>query len=351
MKNETEQQQVDRIGVLTGGGDSPGTNAAIRAIVRRAAEAGIETIGFQDGWLGLLEDRAQPLALRDVSGILHVGGTLLGTSRTNPFKRPGGPEKVVESYKRNRLGAFVAIGGDDTLGVAHRLKDYGLRMVGIPQTIDNDLWGTDYCIGFDSAIGAVTDALDRLHTTGYSHHRILILEVMGRDAGWIALFGGLAGGADVILVPERKFSIGDIQRRIEQRISIGKRFSIIVVAEGAVPEELGCQVARETKADEFGHVTLGGVSYYIADRLSKLTDLPVRVTTLAYLQRGGTPSPFDRILATRFGVKAVEFILEGRYDVMTGLQGNRVVPVPLAEALRGPKLVGQELITLAGLFY
>jgi phosphofructokinase-like protein len=344
-------ETVERIGVLTGGGDSPGTNAAIRAVVRQAAEAGIETVGFQDGWLGLLENRAQPLAMQDVSGVLHVGGTLLGTSRTNPFKRAGGREKVIENYKRNRLGAFVAIGGDDTLGVAHRLKEYGLKMVGIPQTIDNDLQGTDYCIGFDSAIGAVTDALDRLHTTGYSHHRILILEVMGRDAGWIALFGGLAGGADVILVPERKFNIREIQQRIGQRIGIGKRFSIIVAAEGAVPEELGQQVARETKTDEFGHVTLGGVSYYIADQLSRLTDLPVRVTTLAYLQRGGTPSPFDRILATRFGVKAVEFILEGEFDVMTGLQGDRVVAVPLTEALKGPKLVNQELIDLVSLFY
>lgn len=354
MKKEPvakQKESVGRIGVLTGGGDSPGTNAAIRAIVRRAAEAGIETVGFQDGWLGLLEDRAQPLALPDVSGVLHVGGTLLGTSRTNPFKRAGGPEKVVETYQHHRLGAFVAIGGDDTLGVAHRLKDFGLRMVGIPQTIDNDLWGTEYCIGFDSAIGAVTDALDRLHTTGYSHHRILILEVMGRDTGWIALCGGLAGGADVILVPERKFNIREVQQRIERRISMGKRFSIIVVAEGAVPEELGQQVAREAKTDEFGHVTLGGVSYYIADRLSQLTDLPVRVTTLAYLQRGGTPSPFDRILATRFGVKAVEFILEGIYDVMTGLQGNKIVPVPLKEALKGPKLVDEELLALVSLFY
>ena len=354
MRKETAERQkqtVERIGVLTGGGDSPGTNAAIRAIVRRAAEAGIETIGFQDGWLGLLEDRAQPLAMKDVSGVLHVGGTLLGTSRTNPFKREGGPEKIMKNCQRNGLGAFVAIGGDDTLGVAHRLKDYGLKMVGIPQTIDNDLQGTDYCIGFDSAIGAVTDALDRLHTTGYSHHRILILEVMGRDAGWIALFGGLAGGADVILVPERRFNIREIQRRIERRIEQGKRFSIIVVAEGSVPEELSQQVARETKADEFGHVTLGGVSYYIADQLSKLTALPVRVTTLAYLQRGGTPSPFDRILATRFGVKAVECILEGEFDVMTGLQGDRVITVPLAEALKGPKLVNQELIDLVNLFY
>jgi len=342
---------MERIGVLTGGGDSPGINAAIRAIVRRAHEEEIETIGFQDGWLGLLEDRTEPLRLEDVSGVLHVGGTMLGTSRTNPFKSQDGPERAKKNYERNRLGALIAIGGDDTLGVAHRFREYGLRMVGIPQTIDNDLGGTDYAIGFDSAIWAVTEALDRLHTTGYSTHRILILEVMGRDAGWIALFGGLAGGADVILVPERRFTIEEVHERIERRIERGKRFSIIVAAEGAVPEELGHQVVRETETDEFGHVVLGGVSHYIADRLSQKTDLPIRVTTLSYLQRGGTPSPFDRILATRLGVKAVELALEGRFDVMAALRGGAVVPVPLEEALRGPRPVPEELIALAELFY
>jgi 6-phosphofructokinase 1 len=342
---------MERIGVLTGGGDSPGINAAIRAIVRRAHEEGVETVGFHDGWLGLLENRTQLLKLEDVSGVLHVGGTMLGTSRTNPFKSAAGPERIKQNFERNGLEALLAIGGDDTLGVAHRLKEYGLRMIGIPQTIDNDLRGTDYSIGFDSAICAVTEALDRLHTTGYSTHRILILEVMGRDAGWIALFGGLAGGADVILVPERRFNIEDVHRRIARRIELGKRFSIIVVAEGAVPEELGRQVVRETETDPFGHVVLGGVGHYIADQLSKKTDLPIRVTTLSYLQRGGSPSPFDRILATRFGVKAVELALEGRFDVMTALRGGEVVPVPLEEALQGPKPAPKELIGLAELFY
>ncbi|MFQ6090999.1 MAG: 6-phosphofructokinase, partial [Candidatus Bipolaricaulia bacterium] len=328
-----------------------GINAAIRAIVRRAHEEGIETVGFLDGWLGLLESRTRPLGLEDVSGVLHVGGTMLGTSRTNPFKSDAGPGQIKENYERNALGALIAIGGDDTLGVAHRLGDHGLRMIGVPQTIDNDLWGTDYSIGFDSAICAVTEALDRLHTTGYSTHRILILEVMGRDAGWIALFGGLAGGADVILVPEKRFKIEEVHERIARRIELGKRFSIIVAAEGAVPEELGRQVVRETETDPFGHVVLGGVGHYIADRLSQKTDLPIRVTTLSYLQRGGSPSPFDRILATRLGVKAVEFALEGRFDVMAALRGGEVVPVPLEEALRGPKLAPKELIELAELFY
>lgn len=343
--------EMKKIGVLTGGGDSPGTNAAIRAVVRRAYEAGLETVGFQDGWLGLLENRAQLLALKDVSGVLHVGGTLLGTSRTNPFKHEGGPERIVENYRQNGLGALIAIGGDDTLGVAHRLKDWGLNLVGIPQTIDNDLLETDYSIGFDSALGAVVEALDRLHTTGYSTHRILILEVMGRDAGWIGLLGGLAGGADVILVPERRFNLEEVRQRIERRVEMGKRFSIIVVAEGAVPEELGRQVVSETKTDEFGHVTLGGIGHYIADQLSRFTDIPVRVTTLSYLQRGGVPSPFDRVLATRFGVKAVELILQEQFDVMTALQGGRVVAVPLSQVLRGPKFVDAELVELANLFY
>jgi len=342
---------MERIGVLTSGGDSPGINAAIRAIVRRAHEEGIKTVGFHDGWLGLIENRGELLGLENVSGILHIGGTILGTSRTNPFKSQDGPARIKENYDGHGLGALIAIGGDDTLGVAHRLKDYGLKLVGIPQTIDNDINGTDYSIGFDSAITVVTEALDRLHTTGHSHHRILLLEVMGRDAGWIAILGGLAGGADAILIPERRFNLGDIHRRIERRIELGKRFSIIVVAEGATPEELDDQVTRQTETDEFGHVALGGVGYYIADRLGKLTEQTIRVITLSYLQRGGTPSPFDRILATRFGVKAVEFALSGKFDAMTGLRGGEVAPVPLEEALGKPKPVPGELIELANLFY
>lgn len=342
---------MERIGVLTSGGDSPGINAAIRAIVRRAHEEGIETVGFHDGWLGLLENRTELLRLEDVSGILHVGGTMLGSSRTNPLKSQDGLAKMKENYDGHGLGALIAIGGDDTLGVAHRLKDHGLKLVGIPQTIDNDLNGTDYSIGFDSAITAVVDALDRLHTTGRSRHRILVLEVMGRDAGWIAILGGLAGGADVILIPERRFNLGDIHQRIERRIEMGKRFSIIVVAEGAIPDELDDQVACQTETDEFGHVTLGGVGHCIADRLGKLTELTIRVITLSYLQRGGVPSPFDRILATRFGAKAVEFALSGKFDVMAGLRGGEVAPVPLEEALGEPKPVPGELIELANLFY
>ncbi|MFQ5795344.1 MAG: 6-phosphofructokinase [Candidatus Bipolaricaulia bacterium] len=342
---------MNRIGMLSGGGDSPGINAALRAVVRRAHEEDIETVGFREGWLGVIEDRSQPLTLKDVSGILPVGGTLLGSSRTNPFAIDGGPEKIVETYQKNGLDVVIAIGGDDTLGVAHKLSQYDLNMVGIPQTIDNDVAETEYCIGFDSAVTAVTDALDKLHTTAFSHHRILALEVMGRDSGWIGLLGGLAGGADVVLVPERKFKISEVQERIEKRQQMGKSFSIIVVSEGAKPVGLEQQVTGAPEVDAFGHVKLGGVGHYIADQLSKTMNLPVRVTTLAYLQRGGSPTAFDRILATRFGVKAVELALEGNFDKMVAIQADRIVPVELAKVIGQTRHIDQELLKLTDLFY
>ncbi len=350
---------VKRIGVLTGGGDSPGINAAIRAIVRRARPAGLDVVGFRDGWRGAVEDDLAPLGLADVSGVLHVGGTILGTSRTNPFEKnretgewtpTSKVDRVLETFKRRRVDALVPIGGDDTLGVAHRLAAHGVQAVGIPQTIDNDVGGTDYSIGFHSALSVVTDALDRLHTTAHAHHRALIVEVMGRDAGWIALLGGLAGGADVILAPEEPFSVREVEEALRRRLEAGKRFSIIVVAEGARPVELGSrQVTQEGRVDPFGHAQLGGIGYWLAAELEK-GDLPLapRVAVLAYLQRGGVATPFDRLLATRFGVAAVELALAGQYDVMTALRGPAVVAVPLAEVLAGcPKPVGPEFLDLA----
>ncbi len=349
------------IGVLTGGGDSPGINAALRAIVRRALADSAQVIAFTDGWRGLVEDLARPLGLADVSGILHVGGTILGTSRTNPFRKVTHDDQVhwepteklgsiKETWQRRNLDALISIGGDDTLGVTHHLSVHGLTMVGIPQTIDNDIAGTDYSIGFHSALVTVTDALDKLHTTAHAHHRLLILEVMGRDSGWIALLGGLAGGADVLLVPENDFSVDTVEEQVSQRLEQGKRFSIIVVAEGATPRELeGRQVTRG-EVDAFGHVQLGGIGYWLADKLKARGSLQMtpRVTVLAYLQRGGVATPFDRLLATRFGVAAVEFALEGRTDVMTGLQGTQVVPVPLGSALAGtPKPLDPELLRVA----
>ena len=355
-----------RIGVLTGGGDSPGINACLRAIVRKAHEEGAEVIGFQDGWRGLLEDLPMPLGLNEVSGILPQGGTILGTSRTNPFKkikkngetvweRTDKVDKVLATFERHRLDCLIAIGGDDTLGVAAHLIPEGIKAVGIPQTIDNDLWGTDYSIGFPTALSIVTEALDRLHTTSHAHHRAMIVEVMGRDAGWIAVLGGMAGGADVILIPERPFSVKDVVARLKKRLELGKRFSIIVVAEGARPVELGGKQVTQGEVDAFGHVQLGGIGYWLAARLREHKDeLPLtpRVTVLAYLQRGGIATAFDRLLATRLGVKAVELALEGRSGIMVGIQGEKVTPVPLEEvAANSPRLVPDELIELAGIFY
>ena len=341
---------MKRAGILTGGGDSPGINAAIRSVVRFGYKHGVETIGFREGWLGPMEDLTRPLEVKDVSGLLHIGGTILGSSRTNPFNIEGGVEKILSSLKRNAIDFLVAIGGDDTLGVAHRLAEHGVKAVGIPQTIDNDIAMTDYAIGYASALNVITDALDRLHTTAFSHHRVLILEVMGRDAGWLSLMGGIAGGADVILIPEQEFDIEEVHRKILHRQARKKHFSIIIVAEGAMPKGSNGQVLAEAKVDSFGHVRLGGVGQYVANQLSKMMQMPVRVTNLAYLQRGGTPSPFDRILATRFRAAAVEFALHEQFDVMTAIQGTKIVPVSLEEALRESRPVDPGLFYLIDLF-
>ncbi len=341
---------MPRAGVLTGGGDSPGINAALRSIVRFGAKHGVEVMGFLEGWKGPLENLVQPMTQADVSGLLHIGGTILGSSRTNPFRIEGGPEKVVEHLSLNAIDFLIAIGGDDTMGVAHRLAAHGVQAIGIPQTIDNDIAMTDYSLGFFSALEAITDALDRLHTTAASHHRVLILEVMGRDAGWLSLMGGVAGGADVILIPEQPFDVETIFRRIKRREEMKKHFSIVIVAEGAKPEGLDGQVVVEAEVDSFGHVRLGGVGQFVANQLSERMHMPVRVTNLAYLQRGGMTAPFDRILATRFGAAAIEFALEGKFDVMTALHGMKIVPIPLGEALAASRPVDDWLLYLVHLF-
>lgn len=339
-----------RVGVLTGGGDSPGINAALRSIVRFGAKHDVDVVGFLEGWRGPMENIVQPMTMGDVSGILHIGGTILGSSRTNPFNEPDGAEKVLETMQDNTIDCLIAIGGDDTMGVAHRLSDHGVKAIGIPQTIDNDIAGTDYSLGFFSALEAITDALDRLHTTAASHHRVLILEVMGRDAGWLSLMGGVAGGADVILIPEEPFNVDSIYQKIKRRESLRKRFSIVIVAEGATPGGHEGQVVDEVETDAFGHMRLGGVGQYLANRLSERMQMPVRVTNLAYLQRGGSPAPFDRILATRFGAAAIEFALEGTFDVMTALHGMKIEPVPLGDALGHSRLVPQGLLYMVDLF-
>ena len=341
---------MKRAGILTGGGDSPGINAAIRSVVRFGYKQGVETIGFREGWLGPMEDLTKPLEVKDVSGILHIGGTILGSSRTNPFNIEGGVERILGTLKRNAIDFLIAIGGDDTLGVAHRLAEHGADTVGIPQTIDNDIAMTDYAIGYASALDVITEALDRLHTTAFSHHRVLILEVMGRDAGWLSLMGGIAGGADVIIIPEQEFDVEEVHRKILHRQARKKHFSIVIVAEGATPKGLDGQVLAEAEVDSFGHVRLGGVGQYIANQLSKLMQMPVRVTNLAYLQRGGSPAPFDRILATRFGAAAIEFALQDRFDVMTAVQGTKIVAVSLEEALRESRPVDPGLFYLIDLF-
>lgn len=352
--------ELQRIGILTGGGDSPGINACLRAIVRRAEREGITVIGFKDGWRGPLEDDAVVLSSNSVSGILPQGGTILGTSRTNPFRKVQKDgktvwehtekvDRILANLARRGIDVLIPIGGDDTLGVAWQLQErYGVRVVGIPQTIDNDVAGTDYCLGFHSALAVVTEALDRLHTTAQSHHRVFVVEAMGRDSGWIAVLGGIAGGGDVILVPEEPFSVDEVMRGIEARLAQGRTFSVIVVAEGARPVELGGKpVAQAGRVDAFGHVQLGGIGYWLADRLRE-RGLECRVVVLGHLQRGGIATPFDRLLATRFGVAAVEFALAGRSGVMVGLRGHEIVAVPLSEALpRSPKPVDPTFLELA----
>jgi 6-phosphofructokinase 1 len=344
--------KIKRIGVLTGGGDSPGINAATRAIVKKANWEGIEVIGFKNGWSGLIENDYMKLTLRDVSGIIQVGGTKLGTSRTNPYKNEKDIEKVKKNYKKHKLDALIAIGGDDTLGTAHKLKRLGIKAVGIPQTIDNDLAETEYSIGFDSALNRVMEAVDHLHTTAYSHHRVMVLEVMGRDAGWLGLFGGLSGGADVILVPEEQFDLSEVEERIKKRAQMGKYFSIVVISEGAKSKELDQQITKDAETDEFGHVRLGGIGHYLANQLRECLHLPVRVTTLAYIQRGGQPTAFDRILATRFGYGAVELCMEGKFDKMVAIKANKIVPVELEKVIKNsPKPIDKKLLEMRKIFY
>ncbi len=345
--------KIKRIGLLTGGGDSPGINAVIRAVVRRAWKEKIEVLGYTNGWSGPLEKEALILDRASTSGILPVGGTILGSSRTNPFKIDGGPQKLISNLRSDQIDVLIAIGGDDTLGVAHRLVEYGIQAIGIPQTIDNDLALTDYSVGFFSALATITDALDKLHTTAYSHHRVLILEVMGRESGWLGLLGGLAGGADIILIPEIPFSVSSVYDQINERKDRGKHFSIIIISEGATLKEFTEQTLQEKEIDAFDHVKLGGIGNSLGRELNKFLNLPARVTTLAYLQRGGVSDPFDRILATRFGVAAVEFACDGLFDTMTALQSNDIVPVKLADVLAAsPRKIDSKskLIELSALF-
>src|SRR5215475_6381520 len=339
-----------RIGVLTGGGDCPGLNAVIRAVVRKGVgQYGHEFIGFRDGWRGPLEGATTPLGVTQVRGILPRGGTILGSSRTNPFKIDGGVDKIKENLTAFGIDALVAIGGEDTLGVATKLDEIGVNVVGVPKTIDNDLGATDYTFGFDTVVNIAMEAIDRLHTTAESHHRALIVEVMGRHAGWIALHAGLAGGANVILIPERPFDIERVCAYVQHRFQT--RFApIVVVAEGAHPVSEDLATSSET-LDSFGHVRLGGVGQMLAGEIEKRTGKEARCTVLGHIQRGGTPTAFDRVLATRFGVHAVQAVHDEAFGSMMALRGTDIVRVPLAQATKELKLVPPERYAEAEVFF
>jgi 6-phosphofructokinase 1 len=339
-----------RVGVLTGGGDCPGLNAVIRAIVRKGVpEYGYSFLGFRDGWRGPLEAATMPLDIPAVRGLLPRGGTVLGTSRTNPYGVEGGADRVMATLEQLGIEALVPIGGEDTLGVATKLADAGVPVVGVPKTIDNDLDATDYTFGFDTAVGIAMEAIDRLHTTGDSHHRTLVVEVMGRHAGWIALHAGMAGGASVVLIPERPFDVDAVVEHCRRRFRSG--FSpIVVVSEGAAPKE-GDLVSSTGQTDAFGHIRLGGIGAALASVIEERTGREARAVVLGHVQRGGTPSAFDRVLATRFGLAAVDAVHDGQSGVMVALRGTDIVRVPLSAATAQLKLVPLERYSEVEVFF
>jgi len=341
-----------RLGVLTGGGDCPGLNAAIRAIVRKGInQYGCSFVGFRDGWRGPLENAYEELSIESTRGILPRGGTILGTSRTNVFGHEGGPETVVENMAAIGLDGLIAIGGEDTLGAAWRLHtEHGVSVVGVPKTIDNDLGATDMTFGFDTALQVATEAIDRLHSTAESHHRVMVVEVMGRHAGWIALHSGLAGGADVILIPERPFDIDEVCGLIHRRHARGRVFSIVVAAEGAVPAE-GTLAVHSGEKDEFGHERLGGIGSVLEREIEERTGFETRAVVLGHTQRGGTPTAFDRVLATRLGVAAIDAAHEGRWGTMPALHGTRIELVPLGDAVASLRTVPPEDYEAAAPFF
>ncbi len=340
-----------KIGVLTGGGDCPGLNAVIRAVVRKGSfhyEDGF--VGFMEGWRGLLEDKTMELDLESVGGILPRGGTILRTSRTNPAKYPDGLQRCSENLRKHGCGALIAIGGDDTLSVAQKLFVNGLKVVGVPKTIDNDLSGTDFTFGFDTAVNIATEAIDRVHTTAEAHNRVIVVEVMGRDSGWIAAYSGIAGGADVILVPELPFDIDQVAELIRQRHARGRYFSIVVAAEGAKfadGNEKHCAAAVQDGRDDFGHLRLGGIGSTLASEIEKRTGFESRSVVLGHIQRGGSPTAFDRVLATRYGLGAIDMVHRGEFGKMAALRGNKIISIPLEEAIATNRKVDQEILDVA----
>lgn len=340
---------MERIGILTGGGDCPGLNAVIRAVVRSSSIHEWRVIGFRNGWRGVMDDDILVLDLQSVSGILPKGGTILGTSRTNPYKSDGGVEKIKNTINKHNIKALIAVGGEDTLGVANKLHKDGIKVVGVPKTIDNDLNATDYTFGYDTALNIATECIDRLHTTAESHNRVMVVEIMGRHAGWITLEAGLAGGADVILIPEVSVDIDTVCELIKKRHKRGRSFSIVAVAEGA--KITGTEVLLDQKTDAFGHVRLGGIGQRVAEAIEHKTGFETRVTVLGHIQRGGSPTAFDRILGTRFGVKAVELIQEGKFGRMASLQGREIKDVPLEAGVGQLKTVPPSFYKMAEIFF
>jgi 6-phosphofructokinase 1 len=340
-----------RIGMLTGGGDCPGLNAVIRAVVRRGVvDHGHEIVGYRHGWRGVVEGESIPLPLEATRGLLPKGGTILGTSRTNPYNSTDGRDRVLATLAADGVGALIAIGGEDTLGVAHRLSGDGVNVVGVPKTIDNDLSATDFTFGFHTAVQIATDAIDRLHTTAESHDRVMVVEVMGRQAGWIATYSGLAGGADAILVPEKPFDIDEVCAGLIHRHALGANSSIVVVAEGATPV-MGAAALQSSEVDEFGHVRLGGVGRWLQEEIERRTGYEARMTQLGHLLRGGTPTAYDRVIATRFGVEAVDAVNEGDFAKMVALRGTDVVRVPIEAGVAELKTVDERLFDTAAIFF
>lgn len=340
-----------RIGILTGGGDCPGLNAVIRAVVRKGVNHyGHAIVGYKEGWRGPLESLTMPLTSDNTSGLLHRGGTILGSSRTNPFKEEEGVEKVKRNLAKDNIEALIAIGGEDTLGVASKLSGEGVNVVGVPKTIDNDLNATDFTFGFQTAVQICTDAIDRLHTTAESHNRVMVVEVMGRHAGWIATYSGIAGGADAILVPERPFDIEQVCEHIRHRHAKGKTFSIVVVAEGAKPTE-GEEVTKDEELDAFGHVKLGGIGVWLEKEIEERTQFETRVTILGHIQRGGTPTAYDRVLATRFGIEAIDAVSDGDFGKMVSLRGENIERVPIGDGVGTLKTLDPDLYATAEVFF
>lgn len=341
-----------RVGILTGGGDCPGLNAAIRAIVRRALQDEAEVLGIKNGWRGLVEGDVEPLTRYSITGILPRGGTILGTSRFNPVGDPQSLQLLEQNWKKFGLSALIVVGGDGTLSAALDMwRQHQYPVIGIPKTIDNDLNGTDFTFGFDTAVGVVTDAIDRLHSTAESHHRVMVVEVMGRHTGWIAAYGGIAGGADVVLVPEHPFKLSRVCELLKHREEQGRAFSIVVVAEDAHPHPDEDFLTPELSKDIYRHDRLGGIGIALAQEIERGTGIETRVTKLGYVQRGGSPTPFDRVLATRFGVKAYEMVLAQEWGRMTAVHGNKIVSVSLEEAVRTLKTLDEEIYRVAEFFF